>query len=185
MKDARYLIRLANKNTHAPADAMMLLRRVRTALEGSGARAMNLRVSRSAIEFDLFYSPAQSLESLLKKIEPLGACLTAKRLDVPPPPVDPARIVQEAKTLWDEERYWEAHEVLEGLWRTLKEPEKNWVQGLILAAAAGVHLQKDEAAAAQSLSQEALRRLKGHPSTYYSLDLDAFFCRLAQLKPKN
>ncbi|HEU0207937.1 MAG TPA: DUF309 domain-containing protein [Candidatus Udaeobacter sp.] len=43
---------------------------------------------------------------------------------------------------WNEQRYYEAHDVLEQLWLKTDSPDANFFKGLIQAAGAFVHLQK-------------------------------------------
>ena len=43
---------------------------------------------------------------------------------------------------WNEQRYYEAHDVLEQLWLNTESPEADFFKGLIQAAGAFVHLQK-------------------------------------------
>ena len=43
---------------------------------------------------------------------------------------------------WNEQQYYEAHDVLEQLWLNAKAPDAAFFQGLIQAAGAFVHLQK-------------------------------------------
>ena len=43
---------------------------------------------------------------------------------------------------WNEQRYYEAHDVLEQLWLNTKSPDAGYFKGLIQAAGAFVHLQK-------------------------------------------
>jgi Domain of unknown function (DUF309) len=43
---------------------------------------------------------------------------------------------------WNEQRYYEAHDVLEHLWQKTKNEDANYFKGLIQAAGAFVHLQK-------------------------------------------
>ena len=43
---------------------------------------------------------------------------------------------------WNEQRYYEAHDVLEQLWLKTKSDDANFFKGLIQAAGAFVHLQK-------------------------------------------
>ena len=48
---------------------------------------------------------------------------------------------------WNEQRYYEAHDVLEHLWLRTKSDDANYFKGLIQAAGGFVHLQKQYAAA--------------------------------------
>ena len=43
---------------------------------------------------------------------------------------------------WNEQRYYEAHDVLEQLWLNSESPDADFFKGLIQAAGAFVHLQK-------------------------------------------
>src|SRR6188472_3292303 len=43
---------------------------------------------------------------------------------------------------WNEQQYYEAHDVLEQLWLKTKSPDADYFKGLIQAAGAFVHLQK-------------------------------------------
>ncbi|HEY2713896.1 MAG TPA: DUF309 domain-containing protein [Chthoniobacterales bacterium] len=46
---------------------------------------------------------------------------------------------------WNEQRYYEAHDVLEHLWLRTKSDDSNYFKGLIQAAGGFVHLQKQHA----------------------------------------
>ena len=174
MKDARYLIRLSHADAFKAADQAALLSRVRGLVQPLGGKAINLRVSRHALEFDLFCSPDIELHPFLTALEPVGAVLTYKRLDVPPAALVPAQVIAEARSLFNEERFWEVHEVLEGLWKTAAGDEKRLLQGLILTAAALVHTQKDEMKVVGPMLQDAAHRLENQPAIYYGLDVRRF-----------
>ncbi|MFI5142802.1 MAG: DUF309 domain-containing protein [Thermoanaerobaculales bacterium] len=60
-------------------------------------------------------------------------------------------------------RFWHAHEQWEKLWRRLAAPEKTWVQGLILLAAAAWHLDRNRERVARRLLALAAVRLVGCP----------------------
>ena len=174
IKEARYLIRLANERAHTPIEQTDLLKKVRELLVPQKAKAINLRVSPTAIEFDLFIEPDADVREFTSTLEPLGKLLTCKRLDLPPGPVSPVAIVSEARQLFNEQRFWEVHEVLEGLWKELKGSEKELVQGLIIAAAALVHVQKNEPNPVWKMLADALRRLKNQPEKYLGWDVKTF-----------
>ncbi len=174
IKEARYLIRLANERPHTPLEQSDLLKKIRELLAPQKGKAINLRVSPSAIEFDLFIAPDADVHEFVSSLEALGKMLTCKRLDLPPGPVDPVAIVTEARHLFNEQRFWEVHEVLEGLWKELKGPDKELVQGLIIAAAALVHVQKNEPDPVWKMMADALHRLKNQPDTYWGWDVAKF-----------
>jgi uncharacterized protein len=67
-----------------------------------------------------------------------------KLLDTPPASIGKREAMKEGIELFNEERFWESHEVLEQIWRESKGSERDTIQGLILTAAAFVHYQKNE-----------------------------------------
>jgi hypothetical protein len=174
IKEARYLIRLANERSHTPLEQTQLLKQVRELLPTQKAKAINLRVSPAAIEFDLFIPFDANAHDYVSSLQGLGAMLTCKRLDLPTMPVDPVVAITEARHLFNEQRFWEVHEVLEGLWKELRGSEKELVQGLIIAAAALVHVQKNEPDPVWKMLEDAMRRLKNKPDHYLGWDVKKF-----------
>src|SRR6266513_6055955 len=85
--------------------------------------------------------------------------------------------------LWNAQKYYEAHDVLEQLWLVEKNAELvRFYQALIQAAGAFVHLQKNfhqpshpkhsrRLPPATRLLALALRNLEGLPDEYHALDL--------------
>ena len=88
MKEARYLVRLAHAGVYRPGEHMELLARVRMLAAPIKGKAINLRVSPSALEFDLFCATESDPAAFAESFSSLGKILTCKRLDVPPIPVD-------------------------------------------------------------------------------------------------
>jgi predicted metal-dependent hydrolase len=88
--------------------------------------------------------------------------------------------------LWNAQKYYEAHDVLEQLWLGEKDAElARFYQGLIQAAGAFVHLQKNfqhpshlkhsrRLPPAMRLFELALRNLEDLPNEFQALDLARF-----------
>ncbi len=70
-------------------------------------------------------------------------------------------------------RYFEAHEVLEDVWRPLEGPARQFLQGLIQVAVALHHLQTGNLEGAQSVIARAATNLATFPDHYARLDLQA------------
>ena len=68
--------------------------------------------------------------------------------------------------------YFECHELLEGAWRRTAGPEKNFLHGLVQAAAAFYHYEKRNRHGVRTLLDKALRRLDPYPSHFLGVDLD-------------
>ncbi len=169
---ARYLARIANKAGYDPRDARHIAKTIRD-MFGAREAIGNLRVSRQAIEFDLFAKDAGELDSRKSALDSrIGTMVTLKPLDQPPPPPgEKLEVLGEGIRLFNQERFWECHEVLEQIWHPSKAIERDIIQGLILTAAALVHAQKDENNISIRMLNKAIAKL-GTQETYNGINLD-------------
>jgi len=170
---ARYLVRLAIMDFKPhPSDARSLLHEIQILLAPFSVEAMNLRVSSRAIEFDVFSSPSLAPEQWISCLEKRGTLLTCRRLDLQEPVIDSVQAITEAKRLWNEERFWEVHEVLEDVWKKEKSPQKEWLQSIILSAAALVHAQKNEQDVVWPMLSQALKLMDQLPSVHWGFSFE-------------
>jgi predicted metal-dependent hydrolase len=73
---------------------------------------------------------------------------------------------------FNQEQFFEAHEVLEELWLPLRRgPEDRFYKGLIQFAGAFVHVQKRRLRPAAALLRLARGNLEGYPTPYRRLDV--------------
>lgn len=77
-------------------------------------------------------------------------------------------------TLFNERKFFEAHEVLEVLWRQEKGQYRDFYQGLIQMAAAFVHRENSNAQGAERLYTAAAKRLSFFSSEAMGLDIEKF-----------
>lgn len=168
----RFLVRLANRRGVSPADRSQLSKAAYEAVRGRGADVGNLRVSSSAIEFDLLLESENDLQESLKVLEEImGTLLTLRKLDVQASPIPDEEAIRLGLDLFNEERYWESHEALESAWRKAEGAEKEVLQGLILLAAALVHWQKNEKQVTLSVMKRAWDKLAPHQEEYFGIDM--------------
>jgi hypothetical protein len=73
--------------------------------------------------------------------------------------------------LFNAERFWEAHEVLESIWRVAEGNEKSLLQGLILVCAAFVHHQKGNDEVALGVCRRSLPQLSWDESEYHGIQI--------------
>ncbi len=80
--------------------------------------------------------------------------------------------------LWDEERYFEAHECLEHVWHHAPADDRAFWQGVIQVAVACVHHQRDNARGVAATCRKALANLADAPSVHHGIDVDQLrtFC---------
>lgn len=171
----RFLIRLSNNGKYTPVDRKRLTTTSYEAVRGLGADIGNLRVSSSAVEFDLLLDSKESLDKAVKVLaKEMGSTLTIRELDTESTAqVGSDEAIRLGLKLFNEERYWESHEALEIAWRRFTGPEKEVLQGIILIAAALVHLQKAEPDVALSVLQRGYRKLAVSEGTHFGVDISA------------
>ena len=74
-------------------------------------------------------------------------------------------------SLFNRGEFFDAHEVLEDVWRPSTEPERKFLQGLIQVAVALHHHSKGNTAGATSLLRRAARNLEGYPDDFCGIVL--------------
>ncbi len=180
----RYLVRLANSQGYTPGDVKMLQAKIRELL-GSAEKIGNLRISTSSMEFDLFTEQTDLNKSkslleaniskvvTLRPIEPLAASARGEM-----------QTLREGIDLFNEERFWEAHELLEEIWHPATGVERDIIQGLILTAAALVHYQKNENDVCVSILGRAKNKL-GTLDHFKGLDIRRLKASIDQILKDN
>ena len=177
----RFLVRLENKG-YSVTDRKRLTMVAYNAIKDLGVDVGNLRISKSAIELDLLLESEKSLKMALALLEKeVGSVVTLRKLDVEGHQIEGCDAVRVGLKLFNEERYWESHEALEVAWRKASAAEKEILQGIILAAAALVHLQKDEPSIALSVLGRALGKLEPHGGTYQGVNLDVIKTQISAM----
>lgn len=87
---------------------------------------------------------------------------------------------REGLALFDQGRFFEAHEVLEDVWREAPAEERKFFQGLIQVAVALYHHSRGNQTGCRSLLARACRNLSLYPKEHGGLDLAALLCTLAE-----
>ena len=92
--------------------------------------------------------------------------------------------MREGVDLFNQERFWEAHEVLEEIWHPATGVDRDTIQGLILTAAALVHYQKDEKSVCVSILGRAKEKL-GTLDQFKGLDIGSLRVSIEQILKDN
>ncbi len=170
----RFLVRLRKDAKVSASDRRRLTMEAYVAVRSLGADIGNLRVSSSAVELDLLLDSETKVQSAIKALEgKIGSLLTLRKLDVESPPIEKEKAVKLGVDLFNEERYWESHEALESAWRKSSGLETEILQGIILLAAALVHLQKNETDVALSVMRRACGKLSNYERDFFGIDMAA------------
>lgn len=81
---------------------------------------------------------------------------------------------QRGLELFNRGAFYDAHEVLEDVWRPCQGAERRFLQGLIQVAVALHHHSTGNHVGALSLLRRGLRNLSAYPEAYLGVDLGAF-----------
>ena len=74
--------------------------------------------------------------------------------------------------LWDQQRFFEAHESLEVVWHAAPEGDRDFWQGVIQVAVAGVHGQRGNPTGAAALLDRARERLEHYLPRHRGVDVE-------------
>ena len=165
----RYMLHLKNTSNLNRKMAKDILRESRRLASGMDLILRDCRISKQFIEIDT--SILQSnLDQLIEKLSPIGPLDHAKH--VVEEIVEKEQAISDGISYFNNERFWECHEILEGVWKNCTGDEKFLVQGLILVAAGLVHYQKDEDEICISIFNRALSKLENSNGEYHNIDID-------------
>ena len=165
----RYMLHLKNSSDLNRKMAKDILRQSRRLATGMDLILRDCRVSKKYVEFDTSISQS-SLDELVEKLSSIGPLDHAKH--VIEEIVEKEQAISEGISYFNNERFWECHEILEGVWKNCSGDEKFLVQGLILVAAGLVHYQKDEDSICISIFNRALEKLESSNGNYHNIDID-------------
>lgn len=174
----RFMLHLKNPN-YKPHDTDKLLGMARKLSYGFGATIRDCRVSTRYVEFDVSIDKSK-MDILIGRFAPIAPLDHAKHLVEEHIEKDDA--IKMGVSYFNDERFWEAHEVLEGVWKKSFEGEKELVQGIILVAAALVHFQKAEDSICLSVLGRALDKLGRASGTYHDINVDRIRQKVQEIK---
>lgn len=182
----RFLVRLDNPGRYSPKDCRGLSNEAFEVLRNFQADVGNLRVSSHAVELDLLLTDQNCLQNAIEALEnKIGCLLTLRKLDVQTKSIGRMEAIKLGLDLFNEERYWESHEILEEIWRPVRGVEKEILHALILLAASLVHLQRDETSVSLSIMKRARTILFGMQGNYSGIELDELNATLTQMVTEN
>jgi hypothetical protein len=163
----RYII-LTYNQCWRPDDRPTLLNTARS-LISEDMKVIDCRVASKHVEFDVL-SRDGDIKGFLSRLASIFTIQEVKEVVRAEELRAPREVLNEAVRMFNAERYWEAHEILEGLWHRLEGREKKLIQSIILLAAAYVHLQKGEIQTYRSILSKARAWMDG-ANQIYGLDL--------------
>ncbi|MGB8936617.1 MAG: DUF309 domain-containing protein [Candidatus Nitrosopolaris sp.] len=165
----RYIIHLKNQN-YIPRQANWLLNRARSLVSDIGVIVRDTRVATRHVEFDTSVPERSDIEEILRRFSTISPVseyelLGEKRMEK-------HEAMRKARDLFNNERYWGTHEVLEPIWKEAHDEEKDLLNGIILIAAAFVHEEKDESSICIAILSRAMKKLSQAKGLYFGMNLD-------------
>lgn len=164
------MVHLKNSG-YFPIDAKILLAKADQLTSEMDIIVRDMRVSTKYLEFDVTVKK-EELDIVIKFFESIGSLYDARH--VVEEKFEKEEALKKARQYFNDERYWECHEVLEGVWKKSFEGEKDLIQGIILVAAALVHYQKNENEICLSIMKRAMEKLTAVSGLYHDMDMDRF-----------
>lgn len=174
----RFMLHLKNTG-FSPSDTGNLLADARSAASGFDAIIRDCRVATKYVEFDVSIDKSQ-INQLVENLRHIAPLDHAK--EVVEEHIEKEDAIKLGVHYFNEERFWEAHEVLEGVWKQCQEGERDLVQGIILVAAALVHHQKAEDSICISILVRALDKLARTDGLYHGINVDALRKKVQAIK---
>jgi uncharacterized protein len=156
---------------YVPSNAKTLLAKADQLTSEIDVIVRDMRVSTKYLEFDVSVKK-EELYKVIQKFLSIGPLNDARH--VVEEKIEKEDALKKAKHYFNDEKYWECHEVLENVWKKTYEGEKDLVQGIILVAAALVHYQKNENNIGLSILKRASIALSSASGVYHDIDIDHF-----------
>ena len=164
----RFMLHLKNSK-YLPKDATTILHDSRDLIYGITAVIRDCRVSSKFVELDISVHK-NNLELLVEKLSSIGKTDNSRLIIEEE--IEKKQLVKDGVSYFNNERFWECHEALEGAWKQSNGEEKELIQGLILVAAALVHYQKAEDDICLSVLGRALEKLHDKSGQYCRINVD-------------
>ena len=166
----RYMIYLKNEK-YSPQDATHILTTSRNVLRDLNIIIRDVRVASNFLELDISVSSESTLDVMRSKLSNIGPLIELDR--IAEKELDKDESIKMARVLFNNEKYWKTHEVLEGVWKHTYGDERDLLNGLILVAAALVHYQKGEQGICISIMNRALAKLNKSHGRYHDINIDS------------
>ena len=163
-----------------PSDANLILKKTRELTQSIEIIIRDCRISTKFIELDISIPKTYEVDkvlNLLKTISSIKELIEVKERHFPK-----NEAINNARVLFNEEKYWWSHEALEMIWKESHGEEKQLLNGLILVCAAFVHYQKDEYNVCLSILERSMIKFSTvKKSIYYGINIDEIKKRITKI----
>jgi len=164
----RYMLHLKN-NGYLPLNSRELVHRARELCSDIGASIRVARVASKFVEFDVSVEK-EKFDSVVEKLSSIGKLDNARH--VVEEEIEQEQGIKDGIFYFNNERFWEAHEAWEGVWKKCNGQEKEVIQGIILVAVAFAHSQKNNNSVGLGMFGRALEKIGDFTGMYHNIDVD-------------
>ena len=163
----RYMLHLKN-NGYVPMNSRDLVHKARELCSGIASIRI-ARVASKFVEFDVSVEK-EKLDQVVEKLSSIGKLDNARH--VVEEEIEKEDGIKDGIFYFNNERFWEAHEAWEGVWKKCYGQEKQVIQGIILVAVAFAHSQKNDNAVGIGMFGRALEKIGDFSGMYNNIDVD-------------
>lgn len=175
----RYFLYLRN-GKFKPSDAPDLLCEARTRIsEKDDVVLRDLRIAKQFIELDISVSGYAVLEQAIGALSYIGELQSLEK--IAEENLSKREALDKAQELFNSERYWKTHEVLENVWKRSDGREKQLLNGIILVAAALVHSQKAEDEICLGILNRAYHKLENGSGSFHGINIDSLKAEIKKI----
>jgi uncharacterized protein len=173
----RYLVYLNKKYGNESKKYKDILRKLRLLLESYSRKEeiRDLRISRFFMELDVGADEktifTSNNEEFLSSLDVIGSILFIDEITEEKKNGSIQGTISSAVYLFNMERFWKSHEVLESIWKEASGLTKKLLNGFILVDAAYVHLQKGESEIYFSILRRSEEKLKDTPEYLFNVNM--------------
>lgn len=186
----RYLVYLDNRRSYSAENSKGLLQTLRLTLKThTNEEIRDIRISEYFIELDIgsdhktiFF---ENDEKFVSSIRNIGSILFVEELSEKRHKASDEETITSAICLFNLQRFWKSHEVLEGVWRNAYGYTKRILNGLILIDAAYVHLQKGEYDIYISILKRSVEKLEDSPDYFFNINMIKLMYNLEKIISEN
>jgi len=174
----RFMLHLKN-NGYTPKNSHELVHKARELCSDIPASIRVVRVASTFVELDVSVEK-EKLGLVVEKLRPIGKLDNSRH--VIEEEIEKEDGVKDGIFYFNNERFWESHEALEGAWKKSTGREKKLVQGIILVAVAFAHSQKNDDEIGIGMLSRALEKLADSSGMYYSIDVDRIRYKIKEMQ---
>lgn len=173
----RYMLHLKN-NGYLPKNSREIVHKARE-LCSNIASVRVARVASKFIELDVSLDK-EKFQTVVEKLSPIGKLDNARH--VVEEEIQKEDGIKDGIFYFNNERFWEAHEAWEGVWKKCSGKEKELIQGIILVAVAFAHSQKNDDEIGIGMLGRALEKIGDHSGMYHKIDVDRIKSKVIDMR---